>query len=696
MKKSFFIGIVMVSFATMQGYSDKYTESLINARLKSYDLSKNLEEVKPLLPQGFFNKIKNLFVAGKDFSVNEKSLPIKLQNSWDEFGINSSSVPVIQQEAIADLELLQGSFDSENSFISRMTNSFGNSDVRKYLVTTVGEKIFAEFIAMPAFDLSIINARQQSIKILLEDSLLREKFFSTLQKMKKHEPDVFDFFGKDGLDGSLKAISPADYNEYPYFNSAMSRTGDFARTPLGIMSIFNIMTITMGAGLVYGAYSYISEESKVMLKELGKLKDDDTRLSYTKRFAWANCKDTIKNIKENPKPYAYFYGLFLSPLWLYLMGGSKAHSDVVKSVQKKVIGFAQQVRTSKELLEKARDNNMVLNGIDEQISFLAGRDVASILQKKGLAASLIKKVEWLQGQLWSRTFNEGKPSYFSSPGHILLANKYLSDPEVRKVYKEAFEMVGEVDCYVALAKKMAAHKDKANAPFCFVDFIENSEKPFVDIKDFWNPFISDDVVVPNDLILNGTDGIRNLIITGPNTSGKSGNTKGLFLNLILAQSFGIAAAKECSMTMFRRIITYLNIADDTGNNLSLFKAAAKRANKVVRTLSSLPKNEFGVCLMDEPYVGTAHEAAVIAATENILSINALENCMLIVNTHLKEITELENSYHSIANYRIGAVINSETGRIEFTYKLEPGTSEISSAAQVVADVKDEDDFDDEE
>jgi len=645
MKKSFFIGIILVSFAAMQGYSDKYTKSIINARLKSYDLLIEAKENKPIIPTTLPEILKSLFVSAKEVYVTKKSLPVKLQDTWKEFGINSSNVPVVQQELISDLELLQGSCDSENSFITHMTtDNYGKLDAQECLVTTFGQKRFAEIIAMLEFDLPIINARQQSIKGLVEDSLLREQCFSILQKMKKYEPYVFDFFGKDGLDDSLKTV-------YPSFMMRMIALDEFPYP----VSVSNKLPLI----------------SPVSMLSLGVI-------------------STIFGIKSGKSEF-FFPAGYLMFLGTILLSVEKLFADSIKNLQAKVIGFAQQVRLSKELLKKVRANNIALDGMNDQISFLAGRDVASILQRKGLDASLIKKVEWLQDNLWRGTFNEGKPSYFSSPGHILIANKYLCDPEVRKVYKEAFEMVGEVDCYVALAKKMAAHKDKANAPFCFVDFIENSEKPFMDIKDFWNPFISDDVVVPNDLILNGTDGIRNLIITGPNTSGKSGNTKGFFLNLILAQSFGIAAASECSMTMFRRIITYLNIADDTGNNLSLFKAAAKRANKVVRTLSSLPKNEFGICLMDEPYVGTAHEAALKAVKKNILSINALENCMVIVNTHLKEITELEDSYPSIANYRIGAVTNSETGRIEFTYKFEPGISEISSAEQVVADVEEEDD-----
>jgi len=666
MKKNFLLVMTILNFVVffiVESYSEKYTYDIINQRVKSYSISKDKKN-RFLKKNTFLEAVKKLFEPAES-TFKPKNTPMMLSDVWEEYGVNAvPNYAVIQPEAVKDLNLLQGSSIPKNSFISHVTtNDFGKTNKHDYLTTIFGQKRFTEIIAMPEFDLAIIKARQEKIKVLFKKNVFRKDCFDILQKMKMYESYFFYYFDRYGLDNAAKAIY------LPECMMIATNDSPHVITTVDIMS----KGVMRFAGCVASGYF---------------MKDSLPSWIKWSEESFFNRSNTPERDFFKGNSYNAMCAFVVFSYLVYEAVALKTYLEAVKSIQERVIGFAQQVKLSKELLEKARDNNIIFDGIDEQISFLAGRNVTKILRNKGLEEDLVRKVEWLQGQLWSR-------AYFSS-GHILVANKYLCDPEVRKVYKEAFEMIGEVDCYVALAKKMAAHKDKANAPFCFVDFIENSQKPFIDIKNFWNPFISDDVVVPNDLTLNGANGVRGLVVTGPNTSGKSGNAKGFFLNLILAQSFGIAAASECSMTMFRRIITYLNIADDAGRGLSLFKAAVKCANKLVKTLSRLPKNEFGVCLMDEPYVGTEQAAAAKAATENILSINGLENCLFIVNTHMNELISLEKSYPSIANYRIGAVSNSETGRIEFTYKLEPGISEISSAAQVVADVDEDDDFDDEE
>ena len=385
--------------------------------------------------------------------------------------------------------------------------------------------------------------------------------------------------------------------------------------------------------------------------------------------------------------------------YLYLTPNLKNLIDKYRDCQESIKGFAQQIRLAKELLEYMYDSGMGIPGIKEEIELLsAGDSIEDVLKERGVGPELIAKFEWLQDQLWEGRFDAGEPSYFSSSGHIILAYQYLCDPKIRALYANALDMVGEINCYVALAKKMNANKNKPNTQFCFVDFIERSDRPYLKMKGFWNPFISESVVVENDIELNGADGIRTAIITGPNTGGKSANTKAIMLSIALSQSFGIAAAKECEMTLFREMYMYANIKDDTPKKISLFKAAALRANTIVKRVAwlkdkSIKNNDlssgFCICLMDELYTGTEPKSAAKAAKENILYIHECENCLLLGNTHISEIKELEKKHKGIANYMIDSYIDSETRRIKLSYKLKKGTSTINIAQQVIEDVEKE-------
>jgi len=144
---------------------------------------------------------------------------------------------------------------------------------------------------------------------------------------------------------------------------------------------------------------------------------------------------------------------------------------------------------------------------------------------------------------------------------------------------------GELDMYVALAKLYKSREGK-EAHYCMVNFIENSTTPIIDAQNFWNPFINPDTVAVNNTTLDAS--CPNSILTGPNTGGKSTVIKGIMINILMAQTFGIAPAESLTLTPFSKLNCFMNISDDIATGASLFKSEVMRAKKLLDMVQELP------------------------------------------------------------------------------------------------------------
>jgi len=159
---------------------------------------------------------------------------------------------------------------------------------------------------------------------------------------------------------------------------------------------------------------------------------------------------------------------------------------------------------------------------------------------------------------------------------------------------------------------------------------------------------------------------------------------------LLAQTFGIAPAKSLAITPFTKLLTYLNISDDTGAGVSLFKAEILQSKAIMETVRALKPNEFVFLITDEMFTGTSPDKGEELSFNFAKQLTTFPNCIFIQATHFKKLTELPALTDGICkNYYTGVII--EAGKVvKYTYKLVPGISPISTAEQIV---KEEEIFD---
>lgn len=271
----------------------------------------------------------------------------------------------------------------------------------------------------------------------------------------------------------------------------------------------------------------------------------------------------------------------------------------------------------------------------------------------------------------------GESSFFSLSGRVLAAHGLMKTEKHR--FAGALEVVGELDACVAIAKLYRQFAGE-RVGFCFAD-VQKSDKPFIDIQGFWNPFVNHKAVVANDIMLGGERVAQNVVLTGSNTGGKSTvGLKGTLISLYLAHTFGIAPAASCSMSVFSDFCSYLHILDSVAAGESAFQAEINRANSLIKAVNALNEDEFAFVVIDELFKGTSPEKGAPGAYKVIKHLAGRKNVIFIIATHFSLLTELQDEMDSVINMKI-EVYKDENGALIKPYKLEEGIS-----TQNIADI----------
>lgn len=290
-------------------------------------------------------------------------------------------------------------------------------------------------------------------------------------------------------------------------------------------------------------------------------------------------------------------------------------------------------------------------------------EISSI--KPQFKLSGIKNLQGVQliEKLKEARYRAKKSLLFMTPQvHTFLYEVYRQE----KYLSELFACIAEMDSYNAIATKIL-ESGNANNKFCFVEFTENP-KSSLEAQGFWN-------VLVNDAIPNNISEGKHIILTGPNAGGKTTAIRALLQNIILAQSFGIAASETWHMTMFDVIHSYLNISDDISQGLSLFASEIKRAQDILQRIKSLEPNKKFFFALDELFTGTIAEDGEACAYQFVKKISEFEGVQFIYATHFEKLKELGNDGILCANYKVDAPIKNEDGKLVYPYTLSQGANE---------------------
>jgi len=182
--------------------------------------------------------------------------------------------------------------------------------------------------------------------------------------------------------------------------------------------------------------------------------------------------------------------------------------------------------------------------------------------------------------------------------------------------------------------------------------------------------------VPNTINLK-----KNLIITGPNASGKTTQLKTTAINIIFSQQFGLGFYESASITPYTHIHSYLNIPDTSGRD-SLFQAEARRCKEILDIID-LEEESRHFCIFDELFSGTNAEEATSASFGFLKYLQKRENVDFILTTHFVKLCKMVKKADNlkIENYKMDATLDGNN--IVFHYKLIKGISKIKAAKLIL-------------
>jgi hypothetical protein len=218
----------------------------------------------------------------------------------------------------------------------------------------------------------------------------------------------------------------------------------------------------------------------------------------------------------------------------------------------------------------------------------------------------------------------------------------------------SFEFHAYVTCVEAMSRALAENR---------ITVSKFTTKGSTSFRGLVYPPLLERQAVQNDVSF--ADG--NIVITGPNASGKTTVIKAAILNVILTQQWGCGTYRAATVRLYDNIHCYMNIPDTSGRD-SLFQAEARRCKQILDVIEDGDRAHF--CVFDELYSGTNPEEATACSVKFIeyLGRHCLVDCLF--TTHFLGICEAKGVQCFGMN----------------KYEMRPGISRVRGGAQILRDM----------
>ena len=240
--------------------------------------------------------------------------------------------------------------------------------------------------------------------------------------------------------------------------------------------------------------------------------------------------------------------------------------------------------------------------------------------------------------------------------------------EQRKILSELAERLAYIDVMVSFAVSAIENdyvKPQMNEGYSFE--IEDGRHPVVE------KLIGRTDYVSNDTIFTEKESF--VVLTGPNMSGKSTYMKQIALISIMAQIGSFVSAKKANLPIIDKYLTRIGASDDILTGQSTFMVEMSEVSNILNNAT-----EKSLIILDEVGRGTSTTDGVSIATAISMYIHDKIGAKTVFATHYHELTDLENKFAHIINYRIE--VDEKQGKVMFLRNIVKGGADKSYGIEV--------------
>ena len=344
-------------------------------------------------------------------------------------------------------------------------------------------------------------------------------------------------------------------------------------------------------------------------------------------------------------------------------------SDTLRTLRRKIVALNNKLKERLNSYTHSSENAKYLQ--DSIVTVREGRFVLPIKSEhKGSIPGLIHDRSASGSTIYVEPFpivemnNELKTLRLSERDEIerilksLSAEVALSKESISSAYTQLIEL-DVIFAKVAFSEEYNCVRPKLNSV------------GKVRLKGCRHPLIEKDKVVPIDI--NFGDDYNILVITGPNTGGKTVSLKTVGLFCLMSYSgLRLPCDDNAEIAVFDDV--FCDIGDDQSISQSLSTFSSHITNIASITDKVTPKS---LVLLDEIGAGTDPiEGAALAV--GILKYLELINCRGIITTHYSELKE----YALTSNKLMNACMQFDEETLRPTYRLIVGLPGVSNALQI--------------
>ena len=456
--------------------------------------------------------------------------------------------------------------------------------------TSPGSRLMRKWIEHPLMSLTAIQKRQQAVKSLYDNYIVKEEIALALEKTNDLErlmsKMVFGSANAKDMVGMLATI-----RKLPEIKEQLLKieTGELRRLGEELDTLDDI-----------GDYiaSAIVDDPPFSIREGGIIRD-----------GFSSDVDELRSLMGEGKD------------WIAKIESEEREKTGIKNLRigyNRVFGYYIEVTNSaKELVPENYIRKQTLSGCERYVT-----DELKKMEEKILSAQ--DKIVALEYELFC------------------MLREYITKAVVR-VQKTA-EIIAETDVYAALAD--VALKNNYVCPE-----VDISDK--LEIKDGRHPVVektlgSGVMFVPNDTELDSKK--RLMLITGPNMAGKSTYMRQNALIIVMAQIGSFVPASSARIGIVDKVFTRVGASDDLASGQSTFML---EMNEVAYILKNATKRSFIVYDEIGRGTSTFDGMSIARAIAEYTASSKI-GAKTMFATHYHELTVLEDRIPGVCNYSIAA------------------------------------------